>query len=345
MPADTHQQLHRLPKLDLHRHIEGSVSPSTLRELYFKSTGKLLPLSYFKRLLILDRHTGSLDEFLSRLATPYLKKYVHTVEDLLFVFDQAVADAAADNLNYLEIRFALSNFLGLDHQPETLIGKIAAKLDQASQEYGCLTKLIITLKRDDSLEVSEFVVKLARKLYQGKHIVGLDLAGNEHLFGNHLFVNLTRQIHSYDIPLVVHAGEASGPESVRSAILDLHAHRVSHGVRAVEDSATMALIREKNVLLEICPTSNLDTGLYSSYDQLPITTFIKQKVPFLICTDDPVTSGITLSSEVASLIDHGLLTLENYRRQLATALNHTFSPLPKSRLSTSRTPHFLEPVS
>lgn len=337
MSTNILSEIQKLEKIDLHRHVEGATTAKTLSHLHFKSTGKHLPVSYFEDLLTLKHHTGALDEFLKRLATPYLKKYIQSTEDLLFIFNEAVADAAADGLTYMEIRFALSNFLGLDQNPATLIQKIRAKLDQASDQYGCTTKLIITIKRDDPMEVSNFVLEKIIPLHKSAHFVGLDLAGNEHFHPNEKFTGLAQRINNSEIPLVIHAGEAAGPESVRSAITLLNATRISHGVRAVEDESVMALIRDKNILLEVCPTSNIDTGLYQSYEDVPIKKLIDNQIPFLICTDDPVTSGITLSEEISNLINLGILSLKEYQQQLKDATHHTFSNRVSTQTLVSQT--------
>ena len=111
----------------------------------------------------------------------------------------------------------------------------------------------------------------------------------------------------------------------KSAVNLLGADRIGHGTKAAQDEKVMNLLVHKNVLLEVCPTSNLDTSAYKSYQEIPIRTLLDAKVPILICTDDPVTSGITLSWEVKNLIDRKIISLGEYQKMLKNAKKYTFN--------------------
>ena len=311
----TEKVIKNLKKIDLHRHIEGSVSPGAIFKLCQKDNRNKKMLSYFEKEMVLKKRAKSLDEFIKKLGTRFLKEYISTPEDLVFVFRDAAEAAAADNVSYLELRFALSNFLHLG-DPVSLVKAIS----QATK-----IKLVLTLKRDDDKSINFEVLKAAKKLYKSGDIVGVDLAGNEHFYPNQLFIPLAREIKKAGLPFTVHAGEVTDARSVETAVNLLGADRIGHGTKAAQDEKVMNLLVRKNVLLEVCPTSNLDTSAYKSYQEIPIRTLLDAKVPILICTDDPVTSGITLSWEVKNLIDRKIISLGEYQKMLKNAKKYTFN--------------------
>ncbi|KKQ95863.1 MAG: Adenosine deaminase [Candidatus Woesebacteria bacterium GW2011_GWB1_43_14] len=318
-------KIESLKKADLHRHIEGAVAPEAIYKLYRKSNNGQ-KVKYFRKKMVLTRRAKSLDKFIDKLGTRFMKKYAATIDDLIFVFKQGIRDAALDNVNYLELRFALSNFLDLETNPAVLVKKINLAIEEESKKQGIITKLLITLKRDDDKSINFKIVKLAKGLYKSGDIAGLDLAGNEHFYPNNLFVEMAKEIKKAEIPLTVHAGEVTNAESVATAVNHLFARRIGHGTRAAFDKSVMELLVRKNILLEVCPTSNLDTSAYKTYEEVPIRTLLDNKVPIIICTDDPVTSNINLSWEVNNLIKRKIITPEEYERMLISAQSFYFNP-------------------
>ncbi|MBI2103476.1 hypothetical protein HYT59_00560 [Candidatus Woesebacteria bacterium] len=318
------RQISAIKKADLHRHVEGATSPRTLWTIYQKRCGGKKTLADFKKRLVLEKDPGKLDSFLKKLATPLLKKYIKEPSDLLFIFEKAVEDAAGDNVTHLELRFTLSNFLALDVSPESLVRKISETIGVTAERSKIKVGLILSLKRDDDLDLSAKIADLAKKLYKSHVIVGLDLAGNEHFFPNEQFYILARKVKKAQIPFIVHAGEVTDPRSVETAVKKLGADRISHGVKAADNPRVLELLAKRKILLEVCPTSNIQTGAYESYDQVPIRKLLEYQVPILICTDDPVTSDITLSSEIANLIERKIISFKEYRSMLSAAKAHYF---------------------
>ena len=307
-------EIKNLKKSDLHRHLEGSVAPETIYRLCQKNAKVPKPLAYFAKEMVLKKRAKSLDEFINRLGTRFLKEYVLSAEDLVFVFQETLKRAREDNVSYLELRFTLSNFLHLG-DPLTLIKKIKAATG---------AKIILGLKRDDDKSINFAVFKLAKKLYKTGDIIGLDLAGNEHFYPNQLFVPLAKEIKKAKIPFTIHAGEVTDAQSVATAVTLLGADRIGHGTRAAFDAKVMQLLVQKNILLEICPTSNLDTSAYKNYQEIPIRTLLNNRIPILICTDDPVTSNTSLSGEVENLIKNSVITFGEYQEMLKRAKDFYF---------------------
>jgi adenosine deaminase len=136
-------------------------------------------------------------------------------------------------------------------------------------------------------------------------IVGITLGGSEHLFPPAQFAKVYDKAREHGLRLTIHAGEALGPQSVRDA-LGLGVERIGHGVRAIEDPALVAYLAEKGVPLEVCPTSNLRTGIYPSYEAHPVRVFYESGVPITINTDDPTFFRTTLVDEYLHLQALGL---------------------------------------
>ncbi len=316
-----------LSKIDFHRHIEGSLSPETIFELYKRNSKGNKTVDDFKKLLVLDKGVGSLDKFIKKLGTKYLKEYVRNSDDLCFAFEKSILEAKKDNVDYLELRFTISNFLAIDDKPENLIQKIKEQMDKTFEENKMEGGLILGLKRDDGLDLDLKLADLLINLYKSNHILGVDLAGNEHFFPNEMFEELGQKLKKHEIPFIVHAGEVTSAQSVALAVEKLGAKRISHGVKAAEDERVMELLAKKEILLEVCPTSNIQTGAYKDYSSVPIRTLLDHNVPILICTDDPVTSGITLTSEVDNLINRGIITLGEYKKMLKEAERHKLLPV------------------
>ncbi len=320
------QNIKLIKKIDLHRHIEGAINPASLLTIYRKNFFKdKKTLKDFEKMLILEKGVGSLDKFIKKLGTPYLKEYVKTPDDLCFIFEKTIEDAHKDNINYLELRFTLSNFMKLDKTPDDLIKKISERMAATSSKLGMKSGLILGIKRDDEISLSTEIIKIASRLYKDKNIVGIDLAGNEHFFPNELFIELGKKIKKENIPFVVHAGEVTNAQSVKTAVEKLGANRIGHGTKAAESLEVLELLAKKKIILEICPTSNIQTGAYETYEDIPIRKILNYKVPVLICTDDPVTSGITLSREIETLIKKSIITLDEYKLMLKNAHNFYFS--------------------
>ncbi len=126
--------------------------------------------------------------------------------------------------------------------------------------------------------------------------------------------------------LTIHAGEACGPENVREAVIDFKADRIGHGVRSVEDSSIMALLRERRILLELCLTSNVHTGVVTSVEAHPIRRLMEAGVPVSINTDDPAISDITLSGEYVEAVTKLGFTESELKALNLQALDHAFHP-------------------
>ncbi|HUP43316.1 MAG TPA: adenosine deaminase family protein, partial [Thermoanaerobaculia bacterium] len=151
-------------------------------------------------------------------------------------------------------------------------------------------------------------------------VVALDLAGDEASWPGELFVDHFRRAREGGLKTIAHAGEAAGPESVRQAVLGLGAERIGHGVRAIEDPATLDLLAERQIPLEVCPTSNLQTSTVASWAEHPLPRFLELGLRATLNTDDPSISGIDLAHEYRVAKEHLGLTEADCRTLQENAL-------------------------
>lgn len=298
LPDETldHVYFKKLPKVDLHRHLEGSLRVSTLMDIA-REHGITLPLRPgLPHMVQMQPHDPfNFSVFLSKFQT--LRLFFRSPEVISRLTHEAIADAAADGVIHLELRFtpvALSRAEGFELS--SVMDWVCQAAKEASAKFGISTCLIASVNRHESTELAEQVARLAaERIHKG--IVALDLAGNEAEFAAEPFTAVFKEAHASGLKLTVHAGEWSGPEAVRTAMLQLEADRIGHGVRTLEDPEISALAAERYIPFEVCITSNYQTGVVPALSAHPFARMLNAGLNATINTDDPSISQITLSDE------------------------------------------------
>ncbi|TLN16759.1 adenosine deaminase, partial [bacterium] len=233
--------------------------------------------------------------FLSKFQT--LRQFFRTPEIIARVTREAIADARADGVRYMELRFtplALSRIQGFSMSE--VMDWVCDSAAEASREFGLPTRLIVSVNRHESVEIAEQVAGLAiQRMHRG--IVALDLAGNEVDYSALPFLEVFNVARASGLHITVHAGEWNGPDNVLQAIEVFRAERIGHGVRVMEDDKVVALAREHQTTFEVCVTSNYQTGVVPSLKQHPIPRMLAQGLNVTLNTDDPSISQICLSDE------------------------------------------------
>lgn len=298
-------ELKDLTIIDLHLHLDGALSPEIIIERAMKENIDLPTYNKdeLRKYLEVSKHCESLNEYLTKFDIPNL--VLQTKEGIYECTLDLLHRLSLQGLKYVEIRMApqLSTTKGLS-QEEVVIELINSS-QRAEILYGISSNIILCMMRGDTNRTKNLeTIDVAYK-YLNKGVVALDLAGAEALFPNELFIEEFNRIKELGIPFTIHAGEASGSESVRSAI-NFGAARIGHGVHAIEDMELMCEIVGKQIPLEICPTSNLDTKAVSSLDEIPVKKFLELGVKVTINTDDPTVSSTTLLDEYKLLENIGL---------------------------------------
>lgn len=315
-----------MPKIDLHRHLEGSLRLDTLVEIA-REFGLDLPARDEESLRPYVQITDDPPDhevFLSKFGV--LRLFYRSPETIYRLAYEVVADAAADNIEYLELRFspqALARVRGFDLNDVT--DWVITAVHQASIDHNIKVGLIITLVRHEPLPQAQQVAEIAYAR-AGNGILGLDLAGDEVKFPPAPFIPIFKKAKEVGLGVSIHAGEWASAVGVRQAIEELSADRVGHGVRAIEDSQVLKLIQDRHVALEICLTSNLQTGVVHSINHHPLSDMMNLNLLTTLNTDDPGVSNLTLTDEYEVAVKSFGFGYPELRRLLLNAAAVSFLP-------------------
>ena len=308
--------------VDLHLHLDGSLSAKSIIEVA-KKEGIKLPSTNADELnkyLMVPDNCGSLNEYLERFALPNL--VLQTSYGLQTCTLDLLERLAKDGLKYVEIRMApqLSISKGLSQED---VVKTLIKSCKIARKSHIFSNLILCMMRGSDTKEKNFETIRVAKKFLGRGVVAVDLAGAESLYPNELFADEFNLINKLGIPLTIHSGEASGASSVASA-LRFGACRIGHGIHSIEDQKVLNELKVRNICLEICPKSNLDTKAISSYQELPVKEFLNEGVKFTINTDDMTVSNTTLKDEYETLKKMGLNS-QNFQEIAANSINFSFA--------------------
>jgi adenosine deaminase len=273
-----------LPKVDLHRHLEGSVRPATLLELA-REVGIELPR---RELLHRTSMTGEKPGFRRFLSKFELYRGLYPSRDWIErIAFEAAEDAKKDGVIYLELRFSPTHF---GRRMEAKGEDVAEWIARGARRSGLDVRFIATFGRDFGVEGNEPTARAVR----GTDVFsGLDLAGDEAASA----LPFVRLFQALKLPVTIHAGEAGGPENVRQAIEKFGARRIGHGVKVLGNPRVVELARRLQVHFEVCLTSEIQTGAARSWARHPGWRIAREGLRMSLNTDDPSICGTTLSEE------------------------------------------------
>jgi adenosine deaminase len=320
------EQIKKFPKTDLHRHLEGSILPETFVEIARTYGGELpaYEVETLRPLIQVVDDPPGFHNFLNKFKVfRCFYPCLEAVEEIAF---RAVQNAADDGVRYLELRYSPTHFACNERFSERdVVRCVSDAIGRASKAFDIIVTPILTISRDYGVALAEQTVAMIADLPAGS-FYGLDLAGDEVNNNAQPYARLFTMAKQAGLGLTIHAGEAGGAANVRQAVVEFHADRIGHGIRAAADAVVMRLLREKDILLEVSLTSNCHTGVVSSIKEHPLRQLMQQKVPLSINTDDPAISGITLTDEYVIAIQELGVTLEDLKALNKTALDHAFYP-------------------
>lgn len=299
MPAVTRELLTRLPKAELHVHLDGSLRPGTMIELAADS-GVILPhtdADALGRYMHVDERT-TLPGYLERFAVSL--SVMQTAEGLERIAYELAEDAARENVRWLEVRFcpALNTEEGLSLE-EALEAPLAG-LARARDDFGILSGVIVCALRSRDPRESMQLARLAVD-YMDRGVVAFDLAGAEHGYPAADHAEAFDLVAANNLAITIHAGEGYGPLSINQALHRCHARRIGHGTRLGEDPTLFAYVRDFRIPLEVCPTSNVQTGATRELSTHPIRPYYDKGIVVTVSTDNRLMSGVTLTDEYEAL--------------------------------------------
>lgn len=322
-PGDLSSQLAEMPKVDLHRHLEGSIRLSTIQELAASGS---VPLPDDKAelkgiLTIQARDPRTHDHFLSRFVS--LRNVFQSEAIIRRIAAEAVSDLAQEMIRYAELHvtpIALAEAGNFDY------GDVLRWVLEAVEESSSSTMkvaIVVSLNRHEPISEAERVLQAAVD-HKSRGVVGVDLAGDEARYSADPFEDLFREAKDEDLRLSVHAGEWDGADSVRHAIEGLQADRIAHGIRVIEDKDVVILARERGVPFTVCLTSNVQSGVVDGYQAHPLPLMIQAGLKVCLNSDDPAVSMTDLNQEYAYAINNLGLGLDSIRGMVLTAAQAAF---------------------
>ena len=312
--------------IDLHVHLDGSIPLPAAAQLA-KEAGLDFSLAELKEKMQVPAHCQDLNQYLATFELPL--KLMQSAQGIRAAAKAFHEQLDAEGVLYAEPRFAPGSLTkgGLSQQ-EVLEAALAGRADFYAEhpQSELHTAYIICAMRGTGEELkhkNEESIDLAAA-YLGNGVVAADLAGAEALFATKNFSSLFAEAQRKEVPFTIHAGEAAGPESIKAA-LKLGAQRIGHGVRSLEDAGVIQDLKAANVALEICPTSNLQTRIFESFERFPLEQLLDAGLTVTINTDNMTVSNTTLSREFELLQQHCGLDKNTARELAENAARAVFS--------------------
>lgn len=316
--------IRQLPKIELHLHLETSLrlrrlalarsllDPGDSPPHLVANPSKFIGYDRLRRLRYASRATA-------------VPEVLYTSENIATITHDLLSAAAHQQVRYAEIRvggrrgFAI---LGMQRMLEAM----RQGATRAQQSWGIQSGFIITLVRERGPEEALARVREAQAC-RACGVVGVDLAGDEANYPPTLFVRALDLAREAGFGITVHAGEFAGPASIWTALYQLGAQRIGHGIRAVDDPELMAYLREREITLEVCPSSNLRLGLSASLSTHPLQTLLDYGIAVTINSDDPVLLETDISQELFAVAQTYGLSHAHITKLMTAAAQATFLPI------------------
>lgn len=325
--------------VDLHIHVGGAVAPHVLWSIAHQQGFKLPVKNYFEFVELITARPGkvsNLDDYLKILHTWTEKIQSSPMAIERSVYEVIGKEYRGSRVSQIELRFNpmkrnLNSELDLDH----IIHAALRGMDRAVLEYGVKVGLIFCLAREFDHKLNAIIVDKAIK-YRSRGVCGIDLAGTEtnalelkpEIVSN--YVDLFERARKAGLKCTVHTGETrgTGAEGVIAVVERLKPNRIGHGIRAAYDEAAMKLLRERDVVLELCPTSNLHTNAVENIDEFRhiVKTFWDRGIKVTINTDGPYLLDTDMRKEIELVEKNGVLTPDQVDQTLAWARQYSFIP-------------------
>lgn len=324
MTVLTTDLLRRIPKAELHCHLDGSVRPGTLLELA-RDQRKPMPRDDAEALRDYMRvdDARNLEEYLERFSiTLSVMQQAEAMERIAY---ELAEDCAKEGVRYLEARYAPILNIRDGLTMEQAVEAPLRGLRRAERDFGIVSRVIVCAIRNmppsASLEAAWTAVD-----FQGEGVVGFDLAGGE--AGNPASLHAPAFHHclEHGLPCTCHAGEGDGASSVALAMHDCHAHRIGHGTHLIDDPALLREAIEKGVAVECCLTSNVQTRATASYEAHPLRRYFEAGLQVSINTDNRLMSGTDLVTEYGLAARHLDFTFDELLRLARQGFTNAFLP-------------------
>lgn len=296
-----------MPKAELHLHLEGAPRWSTIRKALHQHQGIVLPESpYWYEP---EFRFANFEEFRGMFQS-YTHPWLRTPSGYAELIRDVVDSLIEQRIRYVELDFYAPLVERVGNSLDTVLALLEAEVERA-RSLGMVLRIFAGLNRHEGVESAEFWVK---KLLSAEVISGFDLHGSEVGWSADLFKQAFAPIKEAGKKIKVHAGEMVGSESIRAAVEGLGVDQIGHGTSAIEDPEVVSLLRDRKVLVEMCPTSNERLRNIRSYQDHPILELDSAGVTVTVNSDDPTFFGCNLTEEMTRLMSERGVTVADLGR-------------------------------
>lgn len=322
--------IRRLPKTDLHVHLDGSMRLSTILELAKEGNIDLPTTDPAKlaKAMNLGATTGSLVEYLKAFGITL--RVLQSEEGLYRAAYELAEDAAAENVRYMEIRYSPMLHTQKGLRLSKIVETVHRGLNDAELRFGIKSNLILcgirNISTQHSLEMAELVVA-----YKGRGVVAFDLAGAEQDYPAKQHQEAFDLVRKNNVNVTIHAGEAYGPASIAQALHDCGAHRLGHACRLREDGELLHYVVDHRIPIECCPSSNVQTGAITSFDRHPIRLYYNLGARVTVNTDNRLITDTTVSQELFRLHDELGFNYCEIKNILISGFKSSFLPFHEKK--------------
>ena len=314
--------IRKLPKAELHLHLEGSVTPSTFVNLsrrYQTEYSFLTEQEVREQLFQYQDFYGFIETY--RIVCEHLKE----ASDYVEVLDWLAEYFSRENIRYAEIIYTPSIPWSLDRDGGEILVALLQKSCEIYSEQGTIIRWILDCVRQWEVGLARRTAELARQ-FREEGVVGLGLGGDELSLEMESYREVFNWARAHELFVHVHAGEIGGPDQIWKAVKVLGANRIGHGIQAARDPKLMDYLRDHAIALDVCLTSNLRTSAWAPISENPFSLLYKRGVPVTLNTDDPGLFEISLTEELqkaAQLFDLGEIDIH---RIILQSVHSAFLP-------------------
>lgn len=308
-----------VPKAEIHLHIEAVPTITSIKALYKKANGKEMTDEEITKLFTYEDLNGFIQAFLQ------VQALYQSVEDFDYIFNDLACYLVENGIVYTEAFFAPTSFLKRGFKYDEMVAIFDRKIAEIKEKHGITVKLLMDVSRTFGCENAMNNYNLLKQ-FPSENIIGIGLGGAESKGPAKDYAPVYEQAVKDGFKVVAHAGEDVGPESIWDAINLCHVTRVGHCITAIQDEKLMDTLKERNIVLEVCPTSNVFTKKYvKCIKEHPISEFFKRGLFVTLNTDDPVFFKVSLLDEYWKLVDEAGWSMDDIKTLVKNGFKALFA--------------------
>ena len=308
----------KIPKAEIHLHIEAVPTLKAIKKLYKKRFNKTMTKADQEKLFSYNDLNGFIQAFLQ------VQDLYQSVDDFDYIFADFADYLVENNINYCEAFFAPSAFLKKGFAYKDIVANFDKNIEKIKKEKDITIKILVDVSRTFGCENAMKNYNLIKE-FPCKHVLGIGLGGAEQKGPAKDFESVFTQAHKDGFHAVAHAGEDVGPESIWDSINYLHAERIGHGITSIQDSKLIDYLKETQLPVEVCPTSNVFTKkIVDKIENHPIRALYDDGVHVTVNTDDPVFFKVTLLDEYWNLHSKLNFSMNEIKQLVINSYNSSF---------------------